>query len=92
MDSLNKMFQQGIDYLDRSKTYLDGKSKQCADVLNPEKFEALMQITINRNLFQDAEHLSDGSVRVREMKVSFRRSKLSLHPVCCCSVLVCSMA
>ena len=79
MDSLSKVLQHSVDYLDRSKTYLDGKSRLYAEKFDPEKLEAYMQIAINRNLFQDAEHLRDGSVRVREMKVSFSRSKLSLH-------------
>lgn len=78
MEELNTVFRQGMDYLDKSKTFLDQKGKQCADMLDPERFESFVQITINRNMFKEAAHASDGTVMVRELKVSPKRSILCI--------------
>ena len=66
MEGMSKFFKQSMEYLDRSKAFLDQKSRQCVDIMDGDKVEAYMQITLNKAMFQTAQRMNDGTVRVRK--------------------------
>ena len=64
-----------MTYIDKSKEFIDKKSKDYLDkleeTLDREKLQSYMHVVLSKGVFPGAEHYPDGTVRVREMLVCF---------------------
>ena len=68
MEGMTKWLKQGMDILEhKSRAFLDENSRHYVDIMETtgDRVEEYMQITLNKAMFQTAQRMQDGTVRVR---------------------------
>ena len=70
MEAMSKILKQSQDYLDKSKIFLDEKGRRCAELIEGYKIDKYVRISVNKVKLPSAQRRDDGTVWVREMKVS----------------------